>query len=156
MPFIAYDSSKFSKIFFARWSELAASGMMICLGWVWCINERLMIDSPRHAYHLMLEITDQQTWSYVLIGFGLGRLMLLIINGAWRRSPLARVIASFLSMYVWFSLTQSFADSFGTAYVMAAWALVTEFVNVIRAARDARIVDDAYHSLAEGKHGGSK
>jgi hypothetical protein len=86
-----------------------------------------------------------------MIVFGLVRLMILLINGAWRRSPHGRAVTAFLCCFFWTQIVLSFAPTFGFAFVMACGWLGADVINVMRAMRDARTVDEAY---ARGRAGG--
>ncbi len=58
-------------------------------------------------------------------------------------------------MFFWMQITLSFAPVFGFAFVMAAGYLATDLINVFRAMRDARIVDDAIAAREKRNGGGS-
>ncbi|MGX9145957.1 hypothetical protein ACWTU9_20340 [Mesorhizobium sp. 128a] len=153
---MAHFKTSFAEAFFPRWAEWAASGVLLSLGWMLWFHEMLMATAIAggygQGYLLLLEITDQATWSMVLIFFGAVRLCILLINGAWRRSPWGRAGAAFVSCFFWTQIVLSFAPTFGFAFIMACGWLVTDMINVMRAMRDARIVDEAY---ARGKQGGT-
>lgn len=154
---LAHLKTSFAEAFFPRWAEWAASGVLLSLGWMLWINEALMATAIAggygKGYELLLEVATQPAWAAALICFGAIRLSILFINGAWRRSPWGRAGAAFLSCFFWTQIVLSFAPTFGFAFIMACGWLVTDMINVMRAMRDARIVDDAY---ARGKESGSR
>lgn len=130
--------------FYPRRSEWAAGGLTVLLGWVLATNDTLMTSGTGRGYQLMLSIAEQSTWARVFIVFGALRLVILLINGAWRRSPHLRAGAAFLSCFLWTQIALSFAPTFGFAFSMASAWLALEMSNVWTAMRDARTVDDAY------------
>ncbi len=144
---VAHMRSSFAEAFFPRLSEWTPAVTIAVIGWVLIVNDTLMTPDKR-GYGLMLTIAPQWVWGWAMIAFGFVRLTILFINGAWRRSPYARAVTAGLCMFFWMQITLSFAPVFGFAFVMAAGYLGTDLVNVFRAMRDARIVDDAY---ARGK-----
>ena len=141
---IAHLRTSFVEAFFPRLSEWTASAVIAALGWMLMANPDLMASGTGRGYVLMLTIAEQPTWAKALVIFGTARLIVLLINGAWRRSPLARAISAFLACFLWTQIATSFAPTFGFAFTMAAGLLGMEVVNTFRAMRDARIVDDAY------------
>jgi hypothetical protein len=72
-----------------------------------------------------------------------------MINGAIRKSPWLRAIAASLSCFMWLAMFASFWSVQGIGMVLGGGYLGMDFVNIIRAMRDARQVDDAYR----GRHG---
>lgn len=154
----AHIQTRFAEAFFPRWAEWAAANVLVALGWMLAVHDDLMqaaiAGGYGRGYTLMLEIAGQHSWAIALVLFGVVRLAILLINGAWRRSPHGRAAAAFASCFFWTQIVLSFAPTFGFAFVMACGWLVTDMVNVMRAMRDARIVDDAY--AARGKGSGSK
>lgn len=142
--FIAHICTRFAEAFFPRMSEWTPAGTVAFLGWILTVNPNLMTSAQSSAYDLMLSIASQPAWSAVLMIFGAARLAILLINGAWRRSPLARAAMAFLSCFLWTQIMLSFLPVFGLAFGMSVGFLVTDVINVFRAMRDARTVDDAY------------
>ena len=94
---VSHIRTNFTEAFFPRLSEWAPALMITALGWVLMINETLMQPSSK-GYTMMLQIADQETWAVAMLAFGVARLAVLLINGAWRRSPHARALAAALSM----------------------------------------------------------
>lgn len=144
MIIFAQMRDHFAEAFFPRLSEWTAAGVVFFLGMILTANPELMHTANTRGYVLMLAIAEQPTWAAVMKGFGALRLLILFINGAWRRSPWARAACALLSCFFWTQITLSFAPVFGFAFGLAAGFLCMDMVNVFRAMRDARIVDDAY------------
>jgi hypothetical protein len=143
---IAHIRDNFTAAFFPRWAEWSASCVLLALGLMLSINSDLMASSLAHGYGqgyaFLLAIAGQGVWATMLTVFGSFRLAVLLINGAWRRSPIARAVMAFLSCFFWTQISLSFAPTFGFAFVMACGWLLTDIVNIMRAARDARTVND--------------
>ena len=148
---LAHISQNFAKAFFPRRSEWAAAAVLLALGWMLSVHADLMADADSDGYKMMLMIAPQSVWSTVLIMFASARLLVLLINGTWRRSPHARGITAFLSCFFWTQIALSFAPTFGFAFILACGWLGTEMSNILYAFRDARTID---HTFAEqGKAG---
>jgi len=149
---MAHIRDNFTAAFFPRWAEWAAAMVLLGIGLMLSIHTDLMVSSVANGYgkgyEFMLNIAGQSLWATMLTVFGSTRLAVLLINGAWRRSPVARAVMAFLSCFFWTQLVLSFQPTFGFAFVMACGWLLTDIVNIMRAARDARTVEDV---LARGK-----
>ena len=141
---LTHIRSSFREAFLPRLPEWHAAGMIFALGWMLSANPDRMATGGGGGYSIMLAIADQPTWSVVLMLFGAIRLLVLLINGAWRRSPWARAAMAFVCCFFWTQIVLSFATTFGFAFILSAGWLVADLVNVFRAMQDARTVDDAY------------
>lgn len=60
---------------------------------------------------IFLGIATEMTWGFIAVSIGGGRLIALVINGAWRRSPLLRFAGASLGLMWWVGL--------GTVYWIA-------------------------------------
>jgi hypothetical protein len=140
---LTHIRTRFADAFFPRLMEWQAA-LVMCVGGILMIgNPTLMADSAI-GYDLMLRWADQATWGQFATLLGTVRLMVLAVNGAWRRSPHARAVAAFLSCAVWFPLYVSFSAAAGWGMVFAAGVLFGDLLNIVRTMRDARVVDDTY------------
>lgn len=144
MMIFAHIRSNFAAAFFPRLGEWFCALVLFSIGWMLAVNEELMLTAGRQGYALLLSIATQPTWATALIVFGLARLVILLVNGAWRRSPHLRAFSAFISCFFWTQIVLSFAPTFGFAFIMACGWLGSDVMNVMRAMRDARTVDDAY------------
>lgn len=150
---LAHIRHNFATAFFPRRSEWAAASVLLALGWMLSINGGLMSAAQSRGYELMLMIAPQPTWSTVMIVFASGRLLVLLINGAWRRSPHARGITAFLSCFFWTQITLSLAIAFDVAFILACGWLGMEMSNILYAFRDARTIDHTYAAREKaGEH----
>jgi hypothetical protein len=53
------------------------------------------------TFELLLAVAPERTWGFFSIAVGYIRVMALVINGHWRRSPILRMMASVLGMMWW-------------------------------------------------------
>jgi hypothetical protein len=69
---------------------------------------------------------------------GLGRGIALFVNGAWTRTPLIRLIASFLSMFIVTQIIIGFWQSGvpNTGLVVYPWFVIADLLSAYRAAVD--------------------
>lgn len=139
----------FSDAFFPRLSEYTLAGHLLLLGYILTVNKTLM-DNPSISYQLLESLGPQEWWAKVLLVMGTVRFLILVVNGAYRRSPHLRAITAILSCFVWFQVAASFYSIFGWAFAAYAVAAVSDMMNVMRCMRDARIVDDAFKHGASG------
>lgn len=139
----AHIRTRFADAFFPRMMEWQAASVMAWGGFMMFANDDLMATSPK-AYTLMLAWASQPVWAWFASILGVSRLIVLIVNGAWRRSPHARAVTAFLACGMWFPLCVSFSVTAGWAFVLALGMLAGDALNIIRTARDARIVDDMH------------
>lgn len=141
----------FADAFFPRRSEWAGAALMIFGGWILFANPDLMTQSKTAAFDLMRSIFQQSTWARLLLSFGLVRLVVLFINGAWRRSPHLRMLSAVLSCFFWMQIALSYSATFGLAFAAYVVVLGLEFSNIIVAGRDARTVDDKLAGVTGAK-----
>jgi hypothetical protein len=91
-----------------------------------------------------LHFASQTTWAVVATGIGLARLIALFINGSLRRSPHARLIGAFLTIFIWVQLSLGifYGDIVGPGIAVFPWLAFADMFNVYRAAMDARTSDN--------------
>jgi len=150
MMVLAHIRDNFTAAFFPRLSEWACAVAVFGVGTVLIFNEDLMTRSTSNAYGLMLSIGGQPAWAKALVIFGVARLLVLLINGAWRRSPHLRSIMAILSCFPLYTIAMSFMPVFGIAMIFAWVFLGMDVINAVRAAGDAKVVD---HAHARGNDG---
>lgn len=151
MVVFAHIRDSFAEAFFPRWAEWVSAGTIAFCGFVLRANENLMASAQTDAYKMLLAMASQSSWSVVLILFAVARLVVLFVNGAWRRSPHLRTAMAFLTCYWWMMVAMSMSTVFGLAFAFACGFLVLDIGNAYRAARDARTVDDRIRTQGNGK-----
>lgn len=146
---IAHIRENFRSAFYPRMSEWACALMIFNWGVILRYNETVMSLNP--SFDGMLQVAQQSTWSTACIWLGGLRLTVLLINGAWRRSPHLRGITAFLCIFIWFQVVLSVSQTFGTGMAVYPVILLTELLNVMRSFQDARLVDDAFGGGTDGQ-----
>lgn len=145
---LTHIRTRFADAFFPRLLEWQAGAVLFAGGVLMLMNADLMIMSPV-GYRRMLSIMSQEHWGYLAFTIGSVRMAVLVVNGAWRRSPHARALTAFLSCAIWFPLAMSFAAIAGWGMVFATGMLFGDLLNIVRTMRDARVVDDEYSRRAQ-------
>ena len=137
---LAHIRASFRSTFEARMSEWALSISIVLWGLI-VLNEPGRFEGSR-AYGDFLYLMPQTAWGLGAFMIGASRLMVLFFNGLLRRSPHLRAITAFMSCFLWMQISLGLfaADGF-TALAMYPVALGMDIVNVMRAAREAGIVD---------------
>ncbi|MBO9100011.1 MULTISPECIES: hypothetical protein [unclassified Rhizobium] len=150
---LAHIRDNFAAAFFPRLSEWAAAAGVFLIGLVLAANPDLMATTKTQAYQLMLMIATQRSWAMMLMVFGGARLVVLLINGAWRRSPHLRAAMAFFSCFPYSLIFLSFQPTFGISMVLASIPLGMDMINVLRAAGDARTIDTKMNAQRAGRRG---
>lgn len=77
-------------------------------------------------------------WGWSCFGIGLGRAAALFVNGAWTRTPLLRLTASFMSMFIMTQIVVGLWKSGvpNTGLVVYPWLVVADLLSAYRAAVD--------------------
>jgi hypothetical protein len=141
-------SNSFRQTFAVRASEWALALMLLNWSIVLFANPQLFADRP--SYAPLAAIMPQETWALVCCAAGAGRLVVLMINGAWRRTPHLRAGGAFVACFFWFQITMGFAQSeiWGTGMAIYPVLLALDAYNVIRAITDAAIIDNHFKRAA--------
>lgn len=147
---LAHIQTRLADAFFPRLLEWQAAFVMLAGGLLMLVNEDLFLDSYV-GYDLMLRWAAQASWGWYALTLGLVRIAVLLVNGAWRKSPHARAVAAFLSCSVWFPLYVSMSAAAGWGVVFAGGMLIGDLLNIVRTARDARVVDETYRRGADAR-----
>lgn len=93
-----------------------------------------------------------QSWGWCAIMAGLARLGALYVNGAHHRTPAARVVTSFLSMFLWFWITvQVLGSPVGRDLAIYPWLMLAEGFSVYRAGGDAFEARQKYLEKRRGR-----
>lgn len=115
----------------------------ITLGWGWALlqpGDTFAVST----YDTMRGWMSEEWWTVFFLIGGSARLIMLTINGHWRKSPHLRMVAAATTFWVWVFLAIGFALA-GTnspgAFTYSIFALA-ELINVFRAARDAGFNDE--------------
>ncbi|KGF71145.1 hypothetical protein LL06_00655 [Hoeflea sp. BAL378] len=141
-------SRSFRQTFAVRASEWALALML--LNWSIVLSASPELFQANANYAPLKAIMDQETLALVCFLAGTGRLLVLMINGAWRRTPHLRAAGAFISCFFWFQITLGFAQAeiWGTGMAVYPVLLMLDAYNVIRAITDAAIIDNHYKRAA--------
>lgn len=146
---IAHLTRSFRETFPARASEWALSAMLFNWFLVLSLNADLFVTGS--SYPALAAIAEQSTWALLCMVCGGGRLIILAINGAWRRSPHMRAFGAFVSCLFWFEITIGMAQSgqWSTGLAIYPVLLLLDSWNVIRAMGEASISDATHKRVAK-------
>lgn len=145
-------STSLRETFPTRASEWALAVMLFLWGIVLAVNVDLFTES--RSFSEIARVFGQSTLSWMCLAAGGGRLAMLAVNGAWRRSPHLRAIGAFVSAGFWFMISMGFlqAGTFGTGLAVYPVLFLLDAYNVIRAAGDAGTADRP-STAAGAQHG---
>ncbi len=126
-----------------RLSEWLLAGVMLAWGSMLLLPDPLFVQLPSMAG--MASIAPEGVWGLACFAIGAARLIILIVNGSWRRVHKARALCAFLCALVWASIAVGlFRGGFLTPGVVTYPLFVlADLFTVWRAAADARIQDEA-------------
>ena len=135
----------------ARASEWALGAMLFNWSVVLSLNPTLFEEG--RSYSELARWMSQDAWVWLCLAVGGARLLVLAINGAWRRSPHARAIAAFVSCFFWFQITLGMigAGTWSTGLAIYPVLFMLDAFNAIRSMGEAGF-SDAIHKRV-GKNG---
>jgi hypothetical protein len=109
---------------------------------------------PRY-FGTMLSVMPQHEWGWTATTIGTVRLVLLLINGAWRASPHGRTAGALLSCAFWMMLFMSAISAESTVQSVGLWLLffVFDAFSAIDAAGDARMADEKARASRDARNG---
>lgn len=138
----------FRETFPARASEWALSVILLNWSAVLMFNDTLFRDGA--SYRFLAQVAHQETWAWLCFMAAGSRLVVLGINGAWRRSPHARAAFAFMASFFWFQITIGFiqAGTFSTGLAVYPVLLALDSYNVLRAMGEAGIIDNHHKRRA--------
>lgn len=129
----------------ARKMEWLMSGVLVAWGWYVLMHPGLFTDSATaKLFSGMASISEPITeypallWGGSAFVVGLARGIALFVNGAWTRTPLVRVVASFISMFIFTQIVIGLWQSGvpNTGLVVYPWFVVADLLSAYRAAVD--------------------
>lgn len=121
----------------ARASEWALGLMHFLWFVVLSANETLFDD--RVSYRALADVMPQNWWALACLIAGGARLVVLAINGAWRRSPHMRALFAFFSCFFWFEISVGLAQAgtWGTGLAVYPVLFLLDAFNAIRTMGEA-------------------
>jgi len=131
------------KHFPARWPEWFMACVLATWGSYILLHPQIFVqESSRTALAGMASMVDgyppASVWGIAALFTGMVRACALFVNGAYTRTPLIRLVMSFLSAFIWtqvfIGLTNSGVADIGL--VVYAWLVVMDIASAYRAATD--------------------
>ena len=103
----------------------------------------------------MANLADQSTWCAVCLIVGVARILALVINGLWWRSPLVRCVGAFISCFVWWQLSAGLIGNAGLGAAVLPLCFVGDVYNAIRCSRKSGVSEyvKRLELQAEARHG---
>lgn len=129
----------------ARKMEWLMSGVLVAWGWYVLMHPAMFSNDATKALFSGMEaisapITEYPAllWGGGAFIVGLARGVALFVNGAWTRTPLVRVVASFISMFIFTQIVIGLWQSGvpNTGLVVYPWFVVADLLSAYRAAVD--------------------
>ena len=129
----------------ARKMEWLMSGVLIAWGWYVLVHPGMfyaegsaMMFSGLAAISAPVTEYPALAWGGAAFVVGLARGISLFVNGAWTRTPLIRVIASIISMFIFTQIVIGLWQSGvpNTGLVVYPWFVVADLLSAYRAAVD--------------------
>lgn len=147
---LAHISNSLRETFPTRAPEWALGAVLYLWGMVLTFNTDLF--TTQQSFHVLAQMMPQSTWAILCLGVGGCRLVMLVINGVWRRSPHLRAFAAFVACFFWFWISLGIlqAGTFGTGLAVYPILFLLDAYNVIRAARDAGSSDRIHTGARHG------
>lgn len=144
----------------ARKMEWLMSGIMVAWGCYVLLHPGMFTDpDTRVLFGGLAAISDPVTdfpalaWGGVAFVVGMARAIALFVNGAWTRTPLIRVIASFVSMFIFTQIVIGLWQSGvpNTGLVVYPWFVVADLLSAYRAAVDVVHAEKEREVLKESR-----
>lgn len=141
---LAHIKRSFRETFPVRAAEWALAIMIFNWGITLSLNTDLFASQP--SYRVLAGTMKQDSWALLCLSVGGIRLIFLLINGAWRRSPHLRAVGAFVSILFWFQISMGFAmaGTWSTAISIYPILLLLDSYNAMRAVGDAAISDKKF------------
>ena len=132
---IVHSFEALQETFEARASEWALTAAILSLAFVFFMNGHMYVQPEFSGLRDI--INSQAVWAWIFLLIGSTRLMVLLINGMYWRTPHFRAITAFLSTGVWFLFCVGFARNGDILIALMPWVFFLDAYNTKRAAREA-------------------
>lgn len=126
-----------ARTFPARAVEWLISGILVSWGVFLLTHPQLFAENP--VFDNLDQTAPQYMWGGMAVMAGIIRATALWINGHWTRTPMIRVITSFVSAFIWTQVFLGVAQSRVDAVqiVLYPWFIAGDIYSALRAASDA-------------------
>ncbi len=122
-----------------RKSEWIAAFVLLGCSFILGINPDLFQTLP--GYTEMSKFGPQWVWQWGLFIFGLVRIFILGINGAYWRTPHLRALMAFLSCFIWWEIAISLLANLGLSAILAAGYFALDAMNFRQASKEIGIAE---------------
>lgn len=116
----------------------------------WSLLSGKTFDNPSFA--ILQAWASIEAWTLFCLAGGTARLVLLIANGGWKKSPHFRVCAAFCTFWLWLAIAKGIelADTGSTGVGAYTIAALGELISMYRALKEAAWND------GKGPHQGNR
>jgi len=135
MQIIIHSFRSLQDTFEARASEWAFASMLILMSGVFFVNDGMLYQQAFDGLRTIAK--SQLVWAFVFLIMGILRLTVLIINGAYWRTPHLRSLTAFLSSGLWFMLLIGFLRNGSIMTAVMPPLFLLDAYNAKRAAKEA-------------------
>jgi hypothetical protein len=146
---LIHITASLRQTFHYRASEWALACITLLWSLILLANPNLFVENP--SLRSLGSMASQDVWVSGMLVAGGGRLVVLMINGAWHRTPHLRALGAFCSCFFWLEISLGLWHSGIASTGLAVYPvlLLLDSYNVLRAAGDARLADEQYR---QAKH----
>lgn len=120
-----------------RKSEWVLASMTVGLAVLLSIRPELF--ESNEDYVGMARWASQETWQWLCFFIGFGRVVGLLVNGAYWRTPHTRALFAFANAFIWYRIAIGVAESFGIGMVVFPGLVVLDLFNFKQAAVEAGV-----------------
>jgi hypothetical protein len=117
---------------------------LVSLGLIFLFNHAAFATNP--AWRAMARFADQETWTLACLLVGGARLVALMINGLWFRTPAVRALMALLSCFFWWQIAVGLFSNAGIGAALMPWFFVFDAYNGIRVGREAGL-SEYFHQM---------
>lgn len=142
----------------ARWPEWFMAGMSVMWGSYMVLHPQLFTqDATRQVLSGLAAMAGNfppaSLWGLSTVILGMIRGAALFINGAFSRTPMIRLLMSFLSAFIWTQVVIGLVKSGvpNTGLVVYAGLVVMDIVSAYRAATDTVFAEKVRHDLKQDR-----
>lgn len=132
---IIHSFQSLQETFEARASEWACASILVLLSLIFTFNDTMFHQQNLEGMRTILN--SQLGWAIVFFLIGITRLTVLVINGAYWRTPHFRALTAFLSVGVWFMIVTAFVRNGSLVLAFSLPIFVLDAYNVKRASKEA-------------------
>lgn len=138
-----------TETFKVRVCEYMLASITLMLGLMFYYNSG-MFSSNADAFARLVFFASQPTWSIFCTVVGGARIAVLLVNGAYWRTPHARSAFAFINIFLWYQLSAGLIPNAAIGAAVFPVFIVADFYNAVRAAREAATAE-VKHEMSNGQ-----